>query len=66
MPLTAEQKKLIRNHFSTIPKDIGIFLTIIDLEIDEQVKKDVLIELLDKIEKDLVEVKQIIENLEVD
>ena len=61
--LTAEQKKKIRNHLPTITKNIGVFLTIMDLEIDEGIKKAVLLELIDKIEKDLAEVKQIIEGL---
>ena len=63
MPLTSEQKGIIRNHLPTIVRHIGVFLTIMDLEVDEGIRKAMLLELIDHMEGDLAGVKQIIENL---
>ncbi len=66
MPLTSEQKKLIRNHLPTVVRHIGLFMTIMDLkndEIDEGIKQTMLTELIDKMEENLEEVKQVIQSL---
>ena len=63
MALTKEQKDIIRNHFSEIPRDMEVFKNLIDVKIDDKEKKDALLAMIEKFEAECAEVKDIIETL---
>ncbi len=61
--MTKEQKDIINNHFSEIPREMEIFKKIIDIGIDDEDKKQLLLAMIDKMESECSEVKTIIKNL---
>ncbi len=63
MNLTAEEIAIIKNHFSEIPKNMEIFKSLIDVKIDDENKKKVLLAMIDKFEIDIEGIKTIIETM---
>lgn len=63
MPLTKEEKDKIKNHFTEIPKDMEVFKNLIDVGIADEDKKRCLLAMIDKMETECEEVKDIINNL---
>ncbi len=61
MPLTTDQKNKIKNHFSEIPKDMELFKGLIDVKMPEEDKKECLLAMINKFEKEIKEIKDIIE-----
>ena len=62
--MTAEQKAKIKNHFTTIPNEMGLFKQIIDNRIEDADMKRALLAMIDNFEKDIKEIKDIIKAIE--
>jgi|GEM_PF-5970532 len=63
--MTEEKKKLLRNHIPTVARLCGIFLSCLDCpeDIGDEIEKDYLLEVVDKIEVQLAGVKDLLEEL---
>ncbi len=63
MNLTAEQIDLINNHFTEIPKDMVVFKGLVDVKISDEEKKSCLLAIIDKMEREMAQVKEVIETI---
>ena len=59
--LTPEQIKTILNHMPTVKGNVEVFLTAFNAKLDEEEKIDFLLALIDKMEVDLQECKNVLE-----
>ena len=59
--VTADQKKILKNHIPTIRQYAEVFLTCLDLKMGKEAERAYLLALLTKMEGDLADAKKIIE-----
>lgn len=58
---TPEQIKIIKNHMPTVERSARTFINVFDTKVDDEKEKlEFLVSMIDKMEKDLAEVKNII------
>lgn len=62
--MTADKKKLLRNHIPTVKRLCDIFLTCLDCpeDIDDETERDYLLEVIDKIEVQITAAKVAVES----
>ena len=61
--MTKEEKDTIKNHFTEIPKNMEVFKSLIDVNIPDADKKRYFLAMIDKMQAECEEVKDIINNL---
>jgi len=63
LPLTAEEKATINNHFQEIPRNMITFRDLIDVNMADEDKKRCLLAMIGKFEEDIAEIKDIIKKI---